>query len=169
MDTATDRLIERVGQRYEARGLPRTAGRIAAFLLLAEKPCSQEVLAEALHVSRASVSTNARLLERSGIIERVTRAGERRDFYRIPDDFYERVLDQWLEGLRGMHSLLERSLAEGVGGGTPAVRRRLERLAEFHEHLVEEIEGVGERWIRDHARRSASGPLAGSGAQERDR
>lgn len=168
MDTATDRLVERVGQRYEARGLPRTAGRIVAYLLVSEEPCSQEVLAEALQISRGSVSTNARLLEQASLIERVTRPGDRRDFYRVPEDMYERVLEQWLEGLRGMHALLVRSLSEGVGG-SEAVRKRIERLAEFHEHMVEEIEGAGERWIRDHARKSAGDRLAGAGARERDR
>lgn len=162
MDTATDRLVERVGQRYEARGLPRTAGRIAGYLLLSENPCSQEELADALKVSRASVSTNARMLEQVGMIERVTRAGERRDFYRIPEDLYERVLEQWLDGLRGMRSLLVRALSEGAGETDP-VRRRIERLAEFHEHMLEEIGGAGERWIRDHARGSAGSRLAGSG------
>lgn len=154
MDEVTQRLVEKVGLRSEADGLPRTAGRITAFLLVSPDEKSLDEIASALQVSKASVSTNTRLLEQSGIIERVGRPGDRRDFYRIAPDLHTRMLQRWLEGFRAIHMLLVWSLAEGVGKDA-VIRKRIETLADFFDHMLEECEGAGERWTRDHARQGA--------------
>jgi predicted ArsR family transcriptional regulator len=162
MDEATERWVEQVGSRFDADGLPRTAGRIAAYLLVSADACSLDDLASTLQLSKASVSTHTRLLERLGTIERVARAGDRRGFYRLPADLHTRMLQQWLVGLRNIHLLLVRALGEGVGR-EPAVRCRLETLADFYDHVREEVEGAGERWIRDHSRHCAGDGLVAAG------
>ena len=47
-------------------------------------------------VSKASVSTNARLLADQGVIERVTRPGDRRDYYHVAPDLFSRMMTQRL-------------------------------------------------------------------------
>jgi len=60
------------GLLFARWGLPRTAGRIWGWLFVCDPPEQTAMqLAEALHVSKASVSTNTRLLESLGLIERV--------------------------------------------------------------------------------------------------
>ena len=56
-------------------------------------------LAIELQVSRGSVSTNARLLEQMGIIERVAKAGDRQDYFQLADDPYVNILTGVLEAL----------------------------------------------------------------------
>ena len=96
MDTRTAHFVERMGLALVADGLPRIAGRIFGLLLVSEKPCSLDELAAELRVSKASVSTNARLLEHRGVLEQVSRPADRRDYYRIPGDLFTHTMAQRL-------------------------------------------------------------------------
>jgi DNA-binding transcriptional regulator GbsR (MarR family) len=71
MEAQTAHFIERMGLALEADGLPRIAGRIFGLLLVSEDACSLDDLACDLKVSKASVSTNARMLEQRAVLERV--------------------------------------------------------------------------------------------------
>lgn len=150
MDSDTQRLVEKAGVRFEADGLPRTAGRILAYLMLSPEAKSLDEIAAELKVSKAGVSTNARLLEHTGGLVREARPGDRRDYLRIADDLQVRLLDHWLGHLRDatrlMHSALEQLPDDDV------VRERFETLSVFFDHMLEEIEGASERWLRDHDR-----------------
>jgi DNA-binding transcriptional regulator GbsR (MarR family) len=84
--------IDRLGDAAEADGLSPIAGRLFALLMLAAEPQSLDELAEALGVSKASVSTDARRLLDRGIVERTRRTGDRRDFYELAPDFFARVI-----------------------------------------------------------------------------
>lgn len=61
MDAKTADFIERIGGSLESDGRPRIAGRIFGLLLVSEDCRSLDELAVQLRVSKASVSTNARL------------------------------------------------------------------------------------------------------------
>lgn len=92
MDSTQRSFVDRMGQSSEMDGMSPIAGRLFALLLLSDEPRSLADLAEALEVSKASVSTDARRLLARGIVERVTRAGDRRDFYELAPDFFARVM-----------------------------------------------------------------------------
>jgi len=77
-------LIEEMAQALEVEGLPRMAGRIFSFLLVcqpAEQTAAQ--LSHALRASVGSISSMTRLLVGAGLIERVSRTGQRADRFRI--------------------------------------------------------------------------------------
>jgi DNA-binding transcriptional regulator GbsR (MarR family) len=99
MTSSTD-FIERMGILWEADGFPRIAGRIFATALLSPEACSLDQFAERLGVSKASVSNDARMLEKMGFIQRVSRPGDRRDYYEITRDSTARSLATRLERLR---------------------------------------------------------------------
>lgn len=145
MHQAAQDFVERMGLMMEADGLPRSAGRIFGFLLLAEVPFSLDDMAEQLQVSKASVSTNARLLEQVGLLERISAPGDRRDFYRMRPDAWEQMLEsarrRW-DTMRGVLLEGEATLpAEMVGA-----RARLAEAARFHTFLLEEAEALADRW-----------------------
>lgn len=94
---AVDDFIERYGMAAEQDGLPRTAGRMLALLIVEGGPFSFSELAERLQVSRGSVSTNTRLLEQFGVIERVAKPGDRQDYFKIVADPWVRLLEAWTE------------------------------------------------------------------------
>ena len=147
---AHQRFIEKMGLLVETDGMPRIAGRILGLLLLTPEPLSLDALARELQVSKASASTNARLLERLGAVERVAKPGDRRDYYRVDNRMPERMLQIRLERVTRMRDLV----AECLEGGAPAseeVRRRLEEMERFHGKCAEEIRRGLMRW-RSHAR-----------------
>ena len=162
MEAETQRWLEKAGLRFEADGLPRTAGLILASLLLAPDARSLDELATLLRVSKGGVSTNARLLERMGAIERDFRSGDRRDYYRLKDDLHIRMLEHWLSSFRDMAGLLEGALKAGVTDDE-VVRQRIVTLSVFFTHMLEEFEGAGERWHRDHAEEGEM-PAVGAGS-----
>ena len=81
-----ERFIERLGQLAEGENLPRTAGRLMALLILSGTPLGIDEIAKRLHVSRASVSTNSRLLQTLGIAQLARQPGNRRDYLQISGD-----------------------------------------------------------------------------------
>ncbi|HST60603.1 MAG TPA: MarR family transcriptional regulator [Longimicrobium sp.] len=146
LDPADEEFIERVGRFFEGDAAPRTSGRLLGLLLLEPEELSIDDIAERLRVSRASVSTNARHLETLGIVERVSRLGDRRDFYHIAPDVEHTLLRHRMNRLAAVEMLLE------AGTATPAarderVRGRLSVLARMHGCAAAALRGCcgGER------------------------
>jgi DNA-binding transcriptional regulator GbsR (MarR family) len=125
-----EHFIELMGRHLEEEGMPRIAGRLMGALLLNPKPATLDGLAQQLGVSKASISSNARLLENHGIATRVTLPGDRRDFYQISSNAEERSLRRQLE----RHQLLLERLRVGraaVDDGNEEVLKRFDSLSEF--------------------------------------
>ena len=139
-----DEFIEKIGLAAEAEGLPRIAGRMYAFLVMNEGPHSLEELAEALRISRASASTNARLLARDRIITRTSAAGDRRDYYQVADDHWEQMFEQALRRVTQFHRVFAEAAAQ-LPVDEPASRRI--RIGErFYATLTEDLESRLARW-----------------------
>jgi DNA-binding transcriptional regulator GbsR (MarR family) len=107
VDARKEQFVERMGLASEADGLPRIAGRIFGFLLLTPGECSLDEIAAELGVSRASVSNDARRLSQIGLIERRSRPGDRRDYYRSAPDAFRHSIERRIEGLRRFHALID--------------------------------------------------------------
>src|SRR5437773_2642922 len=93
-DRNTRMFVEKLAVLLETDGMPRVAGRLFGLLLVSAEPRSLDELAKQLGLSKASISINARLLEEKGLVERVGRQADRRDYYRIAEDILERTLEQ---------------------------------------------------------------------------
>ena len=135
MDQATTDFIESMGRQFEEDGVPRIAGRLFGLLMVQVEPCSLDEVAELLQVSKGSASSNARLLEQLGIAERVTRAGDRRDYYQISPDIGERTLERALQGIGSMVRRLRQG-EESVSGGSQVLRDRFAATIGFHERAL---------------------------------
>ena len=146
MEENTTQLVERFGLQFEEDGLPRIAGRMLGLLMVSAEPRSQEELAESLQASKTSVNTNARLLERMGAVERTTRPGDRRDYYRIVENFHVRMLESRLEQMRGTRDLLSQAVDCCPPGEQPHVHDRLCGFVKFYEDVVKMLESAKQRW-----------------------
>jgi Predicted transcriptional regulators len=145
MDARTSRFTERVASLFEHDGLPPIAGRIFALLLLSEEPRSLDQLSEELGVSKASASTNARLLAQFGLIEPIRRPGSRRDYYRAADDLFERSMARLLERWREFTDVI----GEGrhtLPLATPVVRESLGRYEEALRYMANAIGRAMVQW-----------------------
>jgi len=149
------RFIEEIGILLEADGLPRVAGRMFGLLLMSEGERSLDDLAEQLEVSKASVSTNARLLEHRGMVERVGQQGDRRDFYRIVDDVLERSLEQRIAKIRRFQEVIGHARSQ-CGGKHALVRERLQNMESAYEHMLEMVTRALDDWRGTHTKRTPS-------------
>jgi DNA-binding transcriptional regulator GbsR (MarR family) len=121
-----ERFVERAGLLWENDGLPRIAGRIFGLMLISEEALSLDEIADALGVSKASVSTDTRLLERMGFIERVSKPGDRKDYYQQTETSSERAVAARIRRMHELEALIE-------SGKELAVTRTVrQRLADHH-------------------------------------
>ncbi|HSH46936.1 MAG TPA: MarR family transcriptional regulator [Longimicrobiales bacterium] len=133
-----EQFVERMGQMMERDGLPRIAGRIFGQLMLSEAPMNLDELAGALQVSKGSISTNTRLLESFGMLERLTYPGDRRDYYEVSESVHQRMLELRVERLQTTRELLEEGL-ETESARSERIRSRLEYFGEFFDQMIDAI------------------------------
>lgn len=162
MDRATERVIEKMGLLFEADGAPRTGGRLFAYLLLSPEPRSLDELVEVLQVSKASVSMNARMLERFGVIRRVAKLGDRRDYYEVVLEQPAKMLESKLEHTRRLAAVLQEA-QEAVPPESEVVRGRLAEVTGFLEYMLEAIAQLQDRW---ETRQVASVEGGGNGSTD---
>ena len=138
--------VEAHSMLWEASGLPRIAGRILGWLLVCQ-PAEQTAsdLAKALSASRASISTNTRLLEHFGIVERTARIGTRSTLFRIAPGAWTRVMRNENARARRFREIAEQGLK--LLPETDATDRS--RLTEFHQiwsFMEQELPGLLDRY-----------------------
>jgi len=75
--------IHIIGEKVEKFGFSRIAGQLEGLLLFSNQPMSLDEMAERLEVSKGSVSTNIRYLERFKVVRKVYNKGARKNFYEI--------------------------------------------------------------------------------------
>lgn len=134
--------VEAVGRWWESIAGSRNAGRILGWLMICDPPHqSSRELAETLHSSAGSVSTQARVLETVGFVERVTFRGDRSTYYQLRPDV-------WLGLMGGEHQRIRelRALAASASEVLPATRPdRVTDLGRIAQFFDEEWPGVIER------------------------
>ncbi|EYF07579.1 GbsR/MarR family transcriptional regulator [Chondromyces apiculatus] len=107
---------EAIGDVIEHWGFRRVLGRVWTVLFIAGEALPAAEIGDRLQISAGAVSMSLTELQRWGVVRRVWRPGERREFYEAETDFWKmisRVFDE-----------RERLLTESV-------RERLERAEEL--------------------------------------
>jgi hypothetical protein len=134
--------VERVAAFcVEEWALTPITGRILGLLMICDPPeQSAGQIAEAIHASRASLTSNMRLLTTIGLIRKVRIPGDRTAYYRIEDDAWEKVIHRKIAGLGAFGDIAKDGLSL-VGDTNPA---RTERIRAAQQALT---------WLRDIAAR----------------
>ena len=149
VDDIRNEWVDAVGQEAERFGFPRIAAELKALLLLAREPMSLTEMAGRLEVSKATVSTNIRILERWKLVRRVYHRGERQNFYEIRGHMWEietEIASTILrDELAETKALVSRSLAalDEVEATTPEDGQDVQFLKERFAEALEYI-GAGE-------------------------
>jgi len=147
LSDAEQQYIERMGLIWENEGLPRIAGRILGFLALQTDALTLDDIAGALQVSKASVSNDARLLERANLVARTSQPGDRRDYYAIAPDMPVRVIAQKLADLERLSAVM--SAARDLPDTPVLVRERLGAFGEFHRRVIASLQELIATMPRD--------------------
>lgn len=145
MDTPKTEIIERFGLFFEEDGMPRIAGRVFGLMLLSEESLTLDEIAEDLHVSKGSVSTNTRLLHHFGILERVTKPGDRRTYYQLTSDALSSGFDRVRERTEAVEEFLS-NVELRIPPDCEVARRRISRMARWYRFVLCELDSVWQRW-----------------------
>lgn len=109
-----------IGDVIEHWGFRRVLGRIWTVLFIAGGALSAAEIGERLQVSSGAMSMSLTELQRWGVVRRVWKPGERKEFFEAETDFWKMISKVFSER--------ERLIAESV-------RERLERASELLESL----------------------------------
>jgi DNA-binding transcriptional regulator GbsR (MarR family) len=145
MELRTAHFVERMGLALESDGLPRIAGRIFGLLLVSEEARSLDELACELRVSKGSVSTNARMLEQRAVLERISRPGDRRDYYRVPPNLFSHTMAQRVARWQRFHEAIA-DARTSLPIRSSEVLERLEEYQEAYAYMSGVITGALARW-----------------------
>lgn len=88
---------------------------------------------------------STRELLRTKIIERVTRPGERRHFYRIRPEFWSKMYLEQLDNIQAHVEMAERGL-DLMADETPEMKERLVEMWAFFRYLTEILPEAAQRW-----------------------
>jgi DNA-binding transcriptional regulator GbsR (MarR family) len=162
MDAATTQFTDRMGLLFEAEGQPPIAGRIFGYLLVSDDPRSLDQLAETLRVSKASVSTNARMLAEKGVLERVCRPADRHDYYGVAPDVFSRTM---AERLRRWQRFTETvgTARRTLPIRSERVRARLRGYETAYAYMVDAIGAALDGWESGSGARRAPARAATGG------
>jgi DNA-binding transcriptional regulator GbsR (MarR family) len=129
--------VERVATFYaEQYGLPPITGRILGWLMICDPPeQSAGEIAEAIGASRASITTNMRLLTATELVHRHTRPGERMAYYRVDDDAWEKIVRRKFASLASFRDIARDGM--DLVGADSARAARLRAAHEIYGWLEE--------------------------------
>jgi DNA-binding transcriptional regulator GbsR (MarR family) len=90
---ARERLIQEMGRLSSFAGFNKAMGQIYGLLYLSTEPVSLGEIAEQLDISKGNASLNIKTMERWGLIQPISKKGDRRDYYQAEIDFWKIVQD----------------------------------------------------------------------------
>ena len=143
------RYVEDFGLLFEQFGQPQMVGRVLRVLLVSGlQEHSAEELADLLRASRGSISSATRTLVQTGLVQRVSRPGERRDYFRVKPGAWNELMREWMAQVYALREMAERGLnvLDAGDSGEPEARRGLEEMRDFYAYWERELPAVLERW-----------------------
>ena len=140
-ETARADFIEKIGVIAQSEGLPRIAGRVLAMLLYDGERVSFGQLADALQVSRGSVSSSVRLLESQQLIKRVAKPGDRHDYFQMVESAFANMVEASAARARRAAADIEESL-KSIPASNKGPRGRVADYAAFYRAMGEGLEAT---------------------------
>ena len=104
--------VERVSMYLARDGVPPIAGRVLGWLMVCDPPeQSAGQISDAIGASRASLTSNLRLLTTMGFLTARTRPGNRTTYYRMADDAWSIVVRRQIETMASFLDLSRDGIA----------------------------------------------------------
>src|SRR5215211_8219061 len=142
--TAQDLFIRRWGEMGQTWGINRTMAEIHALLYITARPLCTDDVMERLNISRGNASMSLRALCDWGIVRRLHKRGERREYFESLSDVWEmfsmiaaerkrREMDPVLETIKQCQQMLEETSLGKSAAKQEQVKLTRERLAGMEE------------------------------------
>jgi DNA-binding transcriptional regulator GbsR (MarR family) len=143
---AQDTFIRRWGEMGATWGINRTMAEIHALLFIVGHPLCTDDVMERLHISRGNASMSLRSLCDWGVIRRLHKRGERREYFESLSDVWEmfsiiaaerkrREMDPVLETIKQCRKMLDESTLGKRAAGEEAVQVTRQRLADMEQFM----------------------------------
>jgi len=147
LQNAQDTFIRRWGEMGATWGINRTMAEIHALLYIVGLPLCTDDVMERLHISRGNASMSLRALCDWGIIRRLHKRGERREFFESLTDVWEifsiiaaerkrREMDPVLETIKQCQKMLDEDAIGKSGAKSEVVQITRQRLASMEEFML---------------------------------
>jgi DNA-binding transcriptional regulator GbsR (MarR family) len=144
--SAQDTFIRRWGEMGQTWGINRTMAEIHALLYITAQPLCTDDVMERLNISRGNASMSLRALCDWGIIRRMHKRGERREYFESLGDVWEmfsiiaaerkrREMDPVLETIKQCQRMLDESTLGKTAAKREDVRATRQRLAGMEEFV----------------------------------
>ena len=144
--------VEDISLFFEEVGLPRMAGRILGVLLIASPPeQSIDELCHVLQASKSAVSTSARLLMETGLIERVPPPVPRRVYFRFKTGGWLIFMRQRMRLWSELHQITERGL-ELHRESDPALQERLQEAHAMFSLIEADFPALLDRFEEEYVK-----------------
>src|SRR3954463_11602869 len=143
---AQDTFIRRWGEMGQTWGINRTMAEIHALCYITAQPVCTDDVMERLNISRGNASMSLRALCDWGIIRRLHKRGERREYFESLGDVWEmfsiiaaerkrREMDPVLETIKQCQKMLDESTLGKSAAKQESIRLTRERLASMEEFV----------------------------------
>lgn len=149
MDDAQRQVVDELSMQFEQLGLSPIAGRIVAWLLIAPRPdqSSQEI-ADAIDVSRGSVSTQTQVLQGMGMVERFRRTGSREVYFHLHPQLLLDMLTKQARLAGRMREIVDQVVEEH--GAT----QRLDEFQSINEFIGRRVPELVQEWRQERRKKS---------------
>lgn len=152
---AKQKFIQTWGAFGSTWGINKTMAQIHALLLVAEEPLSTEDIMKDLGVSRGNVNMNVRELMSWGIVHKVLKYGERKEFFVAEKDIYktavkivkERRKQELFPVLEALEALKQEKIEEPGGEDFQKVIGDIHRLGTTADKMLGKMIKMDERWF----------------------
>jgi DNA-binding transcriptional regulator GbsR (MarR family) len=134
--------VDELGLLVESEGwMPRIAGRALGWLLVAPEPQSQADLCEVLQASGGAISAATRLLIAKGLVQKVSRPGDRRTYMKVPPNAWRVMEEDGLQTVRRYRSLADRARA-AMPDGNDTGAQNIARMSAYFGIVEDRMRAV---------------------------
>jgi len=149
LDEAKQKFIQSWGTLGSAWGINKAMGQIHALLLVSEQPLSTEEVMEELQISRGNANMNIRALMDWGIVEKVLKPGERKEYFSAGKDILELARQVSRERRRReiepvLRVLNDIQQVEGNSGEVKEFKKVTKDLGDF----TKQVDGALDKFVR---------------------
>jgi DNA-binding transcriptional regulator GbsR (MarR family) len=157
--------VEAMGQFMGGSGMTPMAGRLWAWLLICDPPAQTAGdLADALKASRGAISGAAASLASTGMIRRIRRRGDRREYFSAPPGTFDLVLRSAGTAYGRLLAITSEGLA--AVNGRPGGRERLQEVHDAVAFVAIELPALLDRYLAERRAAVTRPVLAGHSQPE---
>ncbi len=152
---AQEKFISAWGAFGTQWGINRTMAQIHALLLVSEDPLSADDIMQQLNISRGNVNMNVRELMSWGIVHKVLKFGERKEFFTAEKDIYktaiqilkERRKRELVPVLELLSDLEKQEIKEEGGEQFKKLMGDISRFGESTNKMLDKMVKADEHWF----------------------